>query len=154
VLFKHKEKKGQKVISEEIAFLISHILLDNNARSDVFGSNSLINIAGIAVKTGTTDEKRDNWTAGYTPSFVTVVWVGNNDNSPMHPILTSGITGAAPIWRKIMDFLLEGKPDEPPQIPEDVVEVKICAPIRSEYFLKGTEPRMICRDFPAPSPSP
>src|SRR4030066_15313 len=84
-----KERKSKQVIDEDIAFLISHILSDNNARSDVFGPSSLLNISGktVAVKTGTTDDKRDNWTIGYTPSFLVVVWVGNNDNTPMNPEL-------------------------------------------------------------------
>ena len=150
VLFKHKEKKGQKVISEEIAFLISHILLDNNARSDVFGSNSLINIAGIAVKTGTTDEKRDNWTVGYSPGVVVGVWVGNNDNSPMNPAVASGVTGATPIWRRIMLEALKVKKLEEFKVPSGVVAVEVDSltggmpydnrPLRSEYFVKGTEP--------------
>ncbi len=150
VLFKHKEKKGQKVISEEIAFIISHILLDNNARSDVFGQNSLLNIPGIAVKTGTTDEKRDNWTVGYTLSVVVGVWVGNNDNSPMNPAISSGVTGATPIWRRIMLEALKVKKAEEFKKPDGVIAVEVDSlgggmptsgkPTRSEYFVKGTEP--------------
>lgn len=150
VLFKHKEKKGQKVLSEEIAFLISHILLDNNARSDAFGPNSALNIPGVSVKTGTTDEKRDNWTIGYTPTVVAGVWVGNNDNSPMNPAIASGVTGASPIWRRIMLAALEVKKKEEFQKPENVVAVQVDTlgggmptsgkPTRSEYFVKGTEP--------------
>lgn len=150
VLFKHKEKKGQRVLSEEIAFLISHILYDNNARSDVFGPNSLLNIPGVAVKTGTTDEKRDNWTVGYTPGVVVGVWVGNNDNSPMNPAISSGVTGATPIWRRIMLEALKVKKTEELKKPDGVIAVQVDSlgggmptagrPIRSEYFVKGTEP--------------
>lgn len=150
VLFKHKEKKGQRVLSEEIAFLISHILYDNNARSDVFGPNSLINIPGVAVKTGTTDQKRDNWTVGYTPGVVVGVWVGNNDNSPMNPAIASGATGASPIWRRLMLEALKIKKPEEFEIPEGIVAVQVDSlgggmptkdrPVRSEYFVKGTEP--------------
>jgi membrane carboxypeptidase/penicillin-binding protein len=149
-LYKYKEKKGQKVLSEEIAFLISHILLDNNARSDAFGPNSALNIPGVAVKTGTTDEKRDNWTIGYTPGVVVGVWVGNNDNSPMNPAIASGVTGASPIWRKIMLEALEVKKKEEFKKPDNVVAVQVDTvgggmptsgkPTRSEYFVKGTEP--------------
>jgi 1A family penicillin-binding protein len=151
-LFEHKKKDGQKVLSEEIAFIISHILLDNNARSNAFGAFSLLNVAGktVSVKTGTTDEKRDNWTIGYTPSYVVGVWVGNNDNSPMNPAIASGVTGASPIWNKIMTEVLKGKRDEPPQKPNNVIAMQIDAvggglptdgkPTRSEYFVKGTEP--------------
>lgn len=152
ILFKHKERDGQKALSEEIAFIISHILLDNNARSDAFGAASALNITGktVAVKTGTTDQKRDNWTIGYTPSFVVGVWVGNNDNSPMNPTIASGVTGASPIWNKIMTEVLKGKKDEAFVKPDGVVAVQIDSfgggmptsnrPTRSEYFVKGTEP--------------
>jgi 1A family penicillin-binding protein len=152
VLYKAKKKDGQKVLSEEIAFLISHILLDNNARSDAFGPNSLLNIRGktVSVKTGTTDQKRDNWTFGYTPSYVVGVWVGNNDNSPMNPAIASGVTGASPIWNKIMAYVLKDKKDEAFQVPKNVVAVQVDSlgggmptegkPTRSEYFVKGTEP--------------
>lgn len=150
VLFKHKEKKGQKVLSEEIAFLISHILLDNNARSDAFGANSALNMSEVAVKTGTTDEKRDNWTIGYTPTVVVGVWVGNNDNSPMNPAISSGVTGASPIWRRIMLDALEIRNNEEFKKPDGVIAVQVDTlgggmptsgkPTRSEYFVKGTEP--------------
>ena len=81
VLFEREKPEGEKALSEEVAFIISHILLDNAARSEAFGTNSLLNIPGktVAVKTGTTDQKRDNWAIGYTPSYVVGVWVGNAD---------------------------------------------------------------------------
>ncbi|KKP73788.1 MAG: Penicillin-binding protein [Candidatus Roizmanbacteria bacterium GW2011_GWA2_35_19] len=95
---------GKNAISPETAFIISHILLDDNARSQSFGTGSYLSVSGhaVSVKTGTTDDKRDNWTIGYTPNFLTAVWVGNNDNSPMNPWLTSGVSGAAPIWNKVI----------------------------------------------------
>ncbi len=151
-IFEHKKKDGQKVLSEGVAFLISHILLDNNARSIVFGARSFLNISGknVSVKTGTTDQKRDNWTIGFTPSYVVGVWVGNNDNSPMNPAIASGVTGASPIWNKIMTHVLKDKKDEQPNKPDSVIALEIDSlggglPVggqstRSEYFLKGTEP--------------
>ena len=151
-LYKHKETDGVRVLSQEVAFIISHILLDNNARSLIFGPNSYLNVLGktVSVKTGTTDDKRDNWTIGYTPSFVVGVWVGNNDNSPMNPKIASGVTGAAPIWNKIFHFVLKGKNDEQPEKPDNVIPLEIDSfsgglPIdgqgkRTEYFVKGTEP--------------
>jgi penicillin-binding protein 1C len=145
---------GPRVLSADVAFLISHILLDNNARITEFGDNSLLKVPGktVSVKTGTTDDKRDNWTIGYTPSFLTAVWVGNNDNKPMNQFLASGITGAAPIWNKIMTYALKDSPDESPKQPEGIIGKEICAfsgllkgnsncPIRYEYFVKGTEPK-------------
>ena len=152
VLYEYKETSGKKVLSEEVAYLISHILSDNNARIDAFGPNSYLNIPGrtVAVKTGTTNEKRDNWTIGYTPSFVVGVWVGNNDNSSMNQAIASGVTGASPIWNKIMTAALKGEAVEEFEKPSNVVALEIDAfagglshggqPTRSEYFIKGTEP--------------
>jgi len=149
---------GKKPLSEETAFIISHILLDDNARSQAFGTSSFLVIPGkaVSVKTGTTDDKRDNWTIGYTPNFMTTVWVGNNDNSPMNPYLASGVTGAAPIWNRVMRYLLKTQPDLWPIRPENVVGKQICwdsgdlmakkddgtesCQSRFEYFIKGTEP--------------
>ena len=152
ILFEQKEVTKKQVISPEVAFIISHILLDNNARLITFGVNSYLNVAGytIAVKTGTTDDKRDNWTIGWTPSILVATWVGNNDNSPMGNV-ASGVTGAAPIWRRIILEALKGKPSEDFMKPDDVAAVTIDAlggglpvdgqPTRSEYFIKGTEPQ-------------
>lgn len=154
-LYKHEDVEGVKILSPEIAFLVSHILLDNNARQIVFGPNSLLVVPGktVAVKTGTTDSKRDNWTVGYTKSYVVATWVGNNDNSPMNPVIASGVTGAAPIWNKVMQYVLKGKPSEEFAIPEKVVPLEIDAyggglpvegrPKRTEYFMKGTEPNTL-----------
>lgn len=152
-LFEHdKDEEGSQAISEGVAFLISHILLDNNARTAEFGSNSLLRIPGktVAVKTGTTDEKRDNWTIGYTPSYVVGVWVGNNDYTPMNQSIASGVTGASPIWNRIMKVVLENEDDETFDVPKDVVSAEVDSfvggtkfadqPTRSEYFLKGSEP--------------
>ncbi len=145
---------GQKVLDAGVAYIISSILSDNNARSLEFGANSPLNISGktVSVKTGTTDNKRDNWTIGYTPSYLTAVWVGNHDNSPMSQQLASGITGAAPIWNKIMRNLLANTPDEPQPIPDNIVQ-KPCLG-RIEYFVKGTENSVNCAYIPTPSVSP
>lgn len=151
-LFEHKKQEGPKALGEDISFLISHILLDNVARTQEFGPNSFLRIPGhtVSVKTGTTDEKRDNWTVGYTPSFVVGVWVGNNDNSPMNPKIASGTTGASTIWHDLMVRVLKSKDDEQFEKPDNVVAMQIDAlggglpidgqPARTEYFIKGTEP--------------
>lgn len=155
ILYENKPSNGKKVLDEGIAFLISHILLDNNARKDVFGPNSYLIVPGktVSVKTGTTDDKRDNWTVGYTKDAAVGVWVGNNDNSPMDPKLASGVTGAAPIWNRVMRETLKDIPDESVPVPDNVKAVQIDAfggglpkdgmPTRSEYFLKGTEPTSV-----------
>lgn len=111
ILEDNQQPVGEQVLSPGVAYLITNVLADNAARTPAFGPNSLLNIPGynVAVKTGTTDSKRDNWTFGYTPEFAVGVWVGNNDNSPMDPALTSGVTGAAPIWNRLMANLLAGR---------------------------------------------
>ncbi len=152
---------GKKAISQETAYLISHILLDNNARSAAFGSSSYLVIPNhaVSVKTGTTDDKKDNWTIGYTPNFLTAVWVGNNDGTPMNPYLTSGVTGAAPIWNRVMTYVLKNQPDLWPVKPENVVGIQVCndtglpaakkddgsmsCSARFEYVIKGAEDKQI-----------
>jgi len=134
-------------INPGISYIISDILSDNFARNWAFGSNSYLEIPGykVAVKTGTTNDKRDNWTIGYTPDFLVAIWVGNNDNSPMNPYLTSGITGAAPIWNRMMTYLLKNYGSNNwYQKPDNVVE-KICFFGRKEYFIKGTENKVNCQ---------
>ncbi|MFH0864412.1 MAG: transglycosylase domain-containing protein [Candidatus Gottesmanbacteria bacterium] len=141
------------VVNPGVAFILANILSDDNARSAAFGTNSLLNIPGksVSVKTGTSNDLRDNWAIGFTPSYVVTTWVGNIDNSPMGRI-ASGITGATPIWHNIMVNLLKDKPNEPILPPENVVRIDACG--RSEYFLKGTEKNISCAPPPTPSPSP
>ncbi len=115
------------------------ILSDNEARKIAFGLNSLLKFPGVAVKTGTSDNKRDNWTFGYTSDFVVGVWVGNNDNSPMDPRLTSGITGAAPIWNKITQVLLQIHPSLGFSQPEGINLVSIDG--RSDFAISGNIPK-------------
>jgi len=145
---------GLRVLDKGVTFILSSILSDNPARAMEFGTNSPLNIPGhtVSVKTGTSDNKRDNWTIGYTPSFVVTVWVGNNDNSPMSQRLASGITGAAPIWNRTMSFLLENRPNEKYPVPDDVIQ-KNCIG-RMEYFIKGTENSVNCAFVPKPSEKP
>ncbi|MBX4205822.1 hypothetical protein KW795_01350, partial [Candidatus Microgenomates bacterium] len=150
VLEKNDPKKGKKVISEENAFIIANILSDNNARTGTFGPNSLLNIANVAVKTGTTNDKRDNWAIGGNANEVTGVWVGNNDNSEMKQV-ASGVSGASPIWRKITIESLKGKPQVKFEAPAGITTVTVDTisgfkehdgfASRSEYFKKGTEPQ-------------
>jgi membrane peptidoglycan carboxypeptidase len=154
-IYKKPKPAKVKVLDKSVAFLISHILSDNNARLWAFGPNSYLKIPGktVAVKTGTTNDKRDNWTIGYTKDITIGVWVGNNDNSPMSKV-ASGITGASPIWHKLMRYALSnGWEDGIIEKPKNVVAVEIDAflgglpkegfPTRVEYFIKGTEPKTV-----------
>jgi membrane carboxypeptidase/penicillin-binding protein len=138
-------------------------LSDNGARTPEFGSNSPLYIKGftVPVKTGTTNDYRDNWTIGYTPSYVVATWVGNNDNTPLKNV-SSGITGAAPIWHQIMLNLIKNKPPEVLQKPDNIIGKNVCAtsgllpepagspyvcPTRYEYFIRGTEPKKVDPGF-------
>jgi 1A family penicillin-binding protein len=146
---------AEKVVNPEVAFLLSDILSDNNARSQAFGRHSLLNIPNqqVAVKTGTTQNLRDNWTIGYTSDFLVATWVGNNDNSSMSHV-ASGITGATPIWNKVMTAIISSKPQHNFEPPETIITKEICpftgtlscqgCPIQIEYFIKGTEPASTC----------
>lgn len=151
LLEEHKGSPGTRVLTEAQAFIISDILSDNEARSLVFGSNSLLKIPGkvVSVKTGTTNDQRDNWAVGWTTQVIVGAWVGNNDNSPMKKV-ASGVSGATPIWNRIIREALINKPDESFKVPDNIVQVDIDAvsgylshdgfPSRKEYFIKGTEP--------------
>jgi 1A family penicillin-binding protein len=144
---------SKRVIPQEVAYLISHILLDNNARSAAFGPSSYLvvkNHPEVSVKTGTTNDKRDNWTIGYNAEILVATWVGNNDNTPMSAV-ASGVSGASPIWNKIISKALEGKPQKWPSVPEGIVGASVCAltgtlpgdtncPTRYEYFLADSPP--------------
>jgi len=155
-VLKEIKVEEERVLDSAVAFIISDILSDNFARRWAFGSGSALEIPGyqVAVKTGTTDEKKDNWTIGYTPDFLVAVWVGNNDNSPMNPYLTSGITGAAPIWNRMMSYLLKNYGSNNwYQKPDNVVE-KICYFGRKEYFISGTENKVNCQALITPTPTP
>jgi membrane peptidoglycan carboxypeptidase len=149
---------GKKVLPDGIGFIISDILADNGARLLEFGDNSQLKIPGqaVSVKTGTTNDFKDNWTIGFTPSVLVTTWVGNDDNTPMSG-LVSGITGAAPIWNDIMSYLLKDRPPEPISRPANVIQKQVCSDTgllpppagggascstRLEYFVKGTEPGM------------
>ena len=153
VVYQYQTPAGEQVISPEHAFLMSSILSDNSARLPVFGPNSIINLPfQVAVKTGTSNDSRDNWTLGYTPDVAVGVWVGNADFTPMEN--TTGITGAGPIWAEFMTYainrLTAGNPT-PFVRPAGVEEHTICTvsgtqpsqwcpSVREEYFASGQPP--------------
>lgn len=108
------QDKPIKVLDAQIARLISDILSDDEARAPIFGSHSNLYLEErpVAVKTGTTQENRDGWTIGYTPSLVAGVWAGNNDNTPMPK--GDGVYVAAPIWNEFMKRAYEIKKENWP----------------------------------------
>ncbi len=135
--------QGKPVISAEIAYMISSILSDNKARTPAFGPSSQLNIPGhiVAVKTGTSDRKKDNWVLGYNPEYVVGTWVGNFDNSDMNPALTSGITGATPIWHEIMAELLDGRENLAFQRPPGIQEANVDG--NRDLAISGKTPKTV-----------
>ena len=149
------------VMGAEGSYLISSILADENARAEVFGSSLSIG-RPAAAKTGTTDDNKDAWTIGYTPTLATGVWVGNNSNESMSAI--SGSSGAAPIWRSIMTEAHNGEPVQEFERPDRVVSQLVCrsnglptdrafSGAYTEYFIRGTIPDGNC-EAPAPDRQP
>jgi penicillin-binding protein 1C len=130
---------GEQVVRPEHAFLISSILSDNEARTPAFGANSVLRLPfQAAVKTGTTNDFRDNWTVGYTPDVAVGVWVGNPDYTPM--VNTSGVSGAAPVWAKVIQQAIQSLTGGNPSTfirPAGVVEQVICE-------ISGTLPSQWC----------
>lgn len=123
------ETKGDanRVMDRAPAYMIAHIMQDNRARTPVFGARSELVVPNqiVSAKTGTTNDMKDNWTVGFTPEFLTITWVGNNDGSPMNQ-LASGITGAAPIWNDIMSLVLAGRDAVWQERPQDVISAQVC----------------------------
>jgi len=132
-----------KLLEPEYPFLINDVLSDDKARAPIFGARSKLQIDGktVAVKTGTTNVLKDNWCIGWTPEVLVAVWVGNNDSTPMSWV-ASGVSGATPIWNKIMRAELEKYPNETWPVPTGIVKIKVCG--REEYFVRGTESRVKC----------
>lgn len=150
-IYKNEVKK-QQIVESEYAFLINDILSDNEARTPIFGAGSKLRIAGktAAVKTGTTNNLKDNWCIGWTPSLLVATWVGNNDSSPMSWV-ASGVSGATPIWNNIMTNLLKDKKDEKWEKPDKIVYTDVCG--KKGFSVKNTIPTE-CIPSPTPTPTP
>jgi penicillin-binding protein 1C len=132
-----------QVMPPAVAYIAGDILADAAARALTFGLTSpLATRFPSSVKTGTSKDMRDNWTVGYTSRYTVGVWVGNFSGEPMHDV--SGVSGAAPIWREVMDFLHQGAVPGPVSPPTGVVRQRVAyaggiEPAREEWFLAGTE---------------
>lgn len=149
-------KKPKQAINKEGAYLISNILSDNNARAPIFGGSLTVSGHTVAVKTGTTNDNRDAWTIGYTPSLAMGVWVGNNDNSAMY---NGGVGMAGPIWRTAVTKMLSGTNNEQFVRPGSITERSVCKndgglAIKSgsntytELFMAGALPTNTCNTEP------
>lgn len=132
----------RRVLDAGASFIVSDILSDRAARSVTFGlKNELATGFWSAVKTGTSKDMRDNWCIGYSDRYTVGVWVGNFDGQPMWDV--SGVTGAAPAWRDVMDYLHRQQPGRTPTVPAGVQARQISyqpalESARSEWFLAGT----------------
>ncbi|HMH52892.1 MAG TPA: penicillin-binding protein 1C [Candidatus Acidoferrum sp.] len=134
----------RRVLSEDAAFLVAHVLADRESRSTTFGlENVLATPFWTAVKTGTSKDMRDNWCVGFSRRYTVGVWVGNFSGAPMQNV--SGITGAAPVWVDVMSALHRAVPSPAPAPPPGVVAARVAfaggvEPERRDWFLRGTEP--------------
>ncbi len=136
---------AQRALRADATHLITRILADNNARAATFGLDSTLATRGFAaVKTGTSKDMRDNWCIGYTSHYTVGVWVGNASGEPMQNV--SGVTGAAPIWSRLVNHLHQRLPSREPVAPTGVLAQTIRfeggahpEPDRTEWFMAGTE---------------
>lgn len=143
-----------RIYSREVAYLLTHILSDNDARIPAFGYNSPLHLPfPCAAKTGTTKDYRDNWTIGWTKNFTVGVWVGNFNGDPMHNV--SGISGCGPLFHDVMGFLEREDPSGEFDFPDSLIRTAICpesgllasesCPGRmEEIFIRGTLPEDLC----------
>ncbi len=149
-LFESRQPAAVRVLDERLAWLVSDILSDNDARQLGFGPHSALRLdRPAAVKTGTTSNFHDNWTVGYTPNLVVGVWAGNASYQPMRAV--DGLSGAAPIWHSFLRTVLNGTPPQPFPQPAGLAQVEVCAlsgllPVpacpynRDEWFIDSTQP--------------
>ncbi|MBB4845461.1 penicillin-binding protein 1C [Paucibacter oligotrophus] len=134
---------ARQVLDPAASFIVSDMLADNNARALSFGLDSpLATRSYAAVKTGTSKDMRDNWCLGYSSRYTVGVWVGNASGAPMHGV--SGISGAAPVWARLMRYLHEGRPSIAPKPPVGLVKQPVSfeaqrEAAREEWFMAGTE---------------
>ena len=151
VIYQKTTEKTEMMAPGE-AFLMNDALSDNQARTPIFGPNSKLVIPEktVAVKTGTTNNLKDNWCIGWTPSYLVSAWVGNNDATPMSWV-ASGVSGATPIWNRIMTNILVNKPNEKWTMPSGVEKINMCG--KDGYFLSGSQENIKCPPTPTITPT-
>ena len=138
VLWKYESPTTIPVVDQKSAYIINNFLSDNPSRWPAFGRNNVLELdRPAAVKTGTTNDYKDNWTVGYTPQVAIGVWIGNTDNSAMKKV--TGITGAAPVWNRLDDVLPEGQ-----------TRRAVCASARVGRRKPSAPPPACCRPSIAP----
>ena len=138
---KDDSNKPKQAIDPQIAYLVSNIMSDNNARCSlgVFSCNNPLTLRGktVAAKTGTSEDYRDAWTVGFTKRIVTVVWAGNNDNSPM---TQAASIVSAPIWNQYMSEATKNDPNEQFDRPSGIKEQTLDANT-GKSLIEGSKPR-------------
>src|SRR2546421_19051 len=167
VLYQHQDNPGKRVISPQLAYMMTNVLSDNESRIPEFYDCNVLQLysksqdacyngnRGVvrpaAAKTGTTENFRDNWTVGYTTDYVMGVWAGNDDNSAMYQV--TGVMGAAPIWHDSMLLAEQGQPIRDFTNPGGLVQATVTYPdgVRTtDWYLPGTVPASV---QPTPTPT-
>lgn len=157
VLFQHRANGGTRVLSPQVAYMMTSVLSDNASRTPTFSKCSALQLstnsrqaclAGnpgtvrpAAAKTGTTQDSRDGWTVGYTTDYVLGVWTGNDDNSPMSH--TEAEESAAPIWQGALLQAEQGRPVRAFQNPGGLVLATVTYPdgvTSTDWYLAGHVP--------------
>jgi 1A family penicillin-binding protein len=120
------KQESERVISSQTARQINNVLSDNSSRAPVFGYSSSLYIPGydVAAKTGTTQENRDAWVVGYSPTIAVGVWNGNNKNQSMTQA-GAGISASGPMWNAFIIKALPKFNNEKFQRPDPVNANKI-----------------------------
>ena len=168
LLFQHQFGPGKRIISPQLAYMMTDVLSDNTSRIPEFLDCNVLQLysnsqqdcqngdRGVvrpaAAKTGTTNDFRDNWTIGYTTDYVMGIWAGNDDNSPM--IDVTGVQGAAPIWHDAMLLAEQGHPIRDFTNPGGLVRSMVTYPDgvqATDWFLPDTVPSFV---LPTPTPIP
>ena len=147
----------KRVFEEDATYLIADMLSDPSARAAAFGADSLLNLAfPVACKTGTSSDYRDNWTIGFTPGVTVGVWAGNFGGEPMQNV--SGISGAGPIFRDIMEHCHKTIGltwyTQPPTIVERSVDPATGLPPAHGQPLPRQKVREKFREWNVPRPDP
>ena len=153
-LKKYEEPDQERIISADAQYVLADIMSDNVARSPMFGisNNLVLSDRRVSAKTGTTNGWKDAWTVGFTPQLTVGVWIGNTDNESMNNV--TGASGAAPIWKSVMERYHQGLPVRWYERPRNVVAETVCQPSgllpspdcqrqRQEMFIAGTEPKVV-----------
>ncbi|MBA2393063.1 MAG: transglycosylase domain-containing protein [Ktedonobacteraceae bacterium] len=164
----HPKNTGNKVVSPQLAYMMTNVLSDNTSRLPEFYDCNVLQLYSnsqadcwygnrgkvrpAAAKTGTTNDFRDNWTVGYTTDYVMGVWAGNNDNTPMVDV--TGVQGAAPIWHDSMLQAEAGRPINDFVNPGGLVKATVTYPDgikTTDWYLPGTVPKFV---LPTATPAP